>query len=50
MLWTKEEDSILEGISRKDSSEFKLLTKLKGIESIKKRVEYNSIELPFKLT
>jgi len=47
MLWTKEEDAILEGLKSMDSSEYKLLLKLKGISSIKKRIIYNSIKLPF---
>jgi len=47
MLWTKDEDLILEGLKTMDSSEFKLLSKLKGISSIKKRIIYNSLNLPF---
>nr|AIT58615.1 Pat2 [Tetrahymena thermophila] len=47
MLWNPEEDKILSNIKSQDSSEFKLLSKLKGISSIKKRVLYNNLDLPF---
>ena len=47
LVWTSEDDEILEKCTEKNDSGFKLLKKYKGDERIRKRLAFLNINLPF---
>ena len=47
MLWKPEEDDLLRALKNREDPGFKLIIKLKSLESVKKRVKYLKLELPF---
>jgi len=49
LLWSAEEDAILESITSRDSLEFRIIRKFKGLESIQRRIKYKGLKLNFQL-
>lgn len=47
MIWTDDEDQILYEVKLPTAPELRLLIKIKSRESVKKRIKYLNINLPF---
>jgi|LauGreDrversion4_2_1035121.scaffolds.fasta_scaffold6075602_1 hypothetical protein len=47
MLWKPEEDELLKAVKNKEDPGFKLLLKIKNVDSLKKRIKYLKIDFPF---
>lgn len=49
LLWNEKEDDIIRGLKSRDDFFLKLLCGYKGIESVRERVKFKSINLSFKI-